>query len=53
MAGSRNLSLSGFGFRDLMKSRSESPSGLNSFHKVTEAKLGRGRSDSGWVTSKA
>ena len=34
-----------------MHVRDEWPSGLNSFHQVTEVKLGRVRSDSGWVTS--
>ena len=29
------------------------PSGLNSFHQVTEVNLGRVMSNSGWVTSKA
>ena len=33
--------------------RDEWPSGLNSFCQVTEVKLGRVRSDSGWVTSEA
>ena len=33
--------------------RGEWPSGLNSFRQVTEVKLGRVRSDSGWVTSEA
>ena len=28
-------------------------SGLNSFREVTEVKLGRARSNSGWVTSEA
>ena len=31
--------------------RGEWPSGLNSLRQVTEVKLGRVRSDSGWVTS--
>ena len=31
----------------------EWPSGLNSFHQVTEVKLDRVRSNSGWVTSEA
>ena len=31
--------------------RGEWPSGLYSLHQVTEVKLGRVRSDSGWVTS--
>ena len=31
--------------------RGEWPSGLNSFRQETEVKLGRVRSNSGWVTS--
>ena len=31
--------------------RGEWPSGLYSFRQVTEVKLGRVRSDSGWVTT--
>ena len=34
-----------------MHKRGEWPSGLNSFRQVTEVKLGRVRSNSGWVTS--
>ena len=33
--------------------RGEWPGGLNSFRQVTEVKLGRVRSNSGWVTSEA
>ena len=33
--------------------RGEWPSGLNSLRQVTEVKLGRVRSNSGWVTSEA
>ena len=33
--------------------RGEWPSGLYSLRQVTEVKLGRVRSDSGWVTSEA
>ena len=33
--------------------RGEWPSGLNSFRQVTQVKLGRVRSNSGWVTSEA
>ena len=34
-------------------SRGEWPSGLNSLRQVTEVKLGRVRSDFGWVTTEA
>ena len=33
--------------------RGEWPSGLNSLRQVTEVKLGRVRSDFGWVTTEA
>ena len=33
--------------------RGEWPSGLNSLRQVTEVKLGRMRSDFGWVTTEA
>ena len=36
-----------------LQSRGEWPSGLKSFRRVSEVKLGRVRSDSGWVTSEA
>ena len=36
---------------DLMQLRGEWPSGLYSLRQVTEVKLGRVRSDFGWVTS--
>ena len=35
----------------LPKKRGEWPSGLNSSRQVTEVKLGRMRSNSGWVTT--
>ena len=44
-----------FGFYDLHvpSARGEWPSGLYSLRQVTEVKLGRVRSDSGWVTTEA
>ena len=35
------------------KMRAEWPNGLYTLHQVTEVKLGRVRSNSGWVTSEA
>ena len=41
-------------FKDIVKHRQgDWPSGLNSSRQVTEVKLGRMRSNSGWVTSEA
>ena len=40
-------------FRNLLDLRDEWPSGLETFSHVTEVKLGRVWSNSGWVTSEA
>ena len=40
-------------FRASDKTRGEWPSGLYSLRQVTEVKLGRVRSDFGWVTTEA
>ena len=42
-----------YDFLLIKDSRGEWPSGLYSLRQVTEVKLGRVRSDSGWVTSEA
>ena len=42
-----------FGSPGMMSLRGESPNGLYSLRQVTEVKLGRVRSDSGWVNLEA